>query len=190
MILMIDNYDSFTFNIVQYMSELGETPKVIRNDEMTIEEALALKPAGVVISPGPCDPSKAGISCQAIRRFSDIGVPVFGVCLGHQSFAVEFGATVSHAPYLMHGKVSSITHDGTGLFKGIPSPYDVVRYHSLTVLPETLNDEFVVTSKTDDDIIMGLRHKTRCIHTVQFHPESILSQHGHTLIQNFLDMCK
>lgn len=190
MILMIDNYDSFTYNIVQYMSELGEPPKVIRNDEMTVEEALALKPQGVVISPGPCDPQKAGISCAAIRKFSDLGIPVMGVCLGHQSFAHEFGATVSHAPYLMHGKKSLIHHDGEGLFKGIPSPYEVIRYHSLTVLPETLNDEFVVTSRTEDDIIMGLRHRDRCIHTVQFHPESILSQHGHALIQNFLDMCK
>lgn len=190
MILMIDNYDSFTYNIVQYMSELGETPKVIRNDEMTVEEALALKPDGLVVSPGPCDPSKAGISCAAIRAFSDAGIPVFGVCLGHQSFAEEFGATVSNAPYLMHGKTSKVFHDGKGLFKGIPSPYEVVRYHSLTVLPETVTDEMEVTAKTEDDIIMGLRHKTRCIHSVQYHPESILSEHGHTLIQNFLDMCK
>lgn len=172
------------------MSELGETPKVIRNDEMTVEEALALKPDGLVVSPGPCNPSKAGISCAAIRAFSDAGIPVFGVCLGHQSFAEEFGATVSNAPYLMHGKTSKVFHNEDGLFKGIPSPYEVVRYHSLTVLPETVTDDMEVTAKTEDNIIMGLRHKSRCIHTVQFHPESILSEHGHTLIQNFLDMCK
>lgn len=190
MILMIDNYDSFTYNIVQYFGELGEKPHVVRNDELTVEEALALKPSGVIISPGPCDPKKAGICCEAIRRFSDIGVPVIGICLGHQSFAAEFGATVCHAPYLMHGKKSKVIHDGEGIFKDIPSPYEAIRYHSLTVLPETLTDELVVTARTEDDIIMGLRHRDRCIHTVQFHPESILSEHGHKLFQNFLDMCK
>ncbi|MEA2011467.1 MAG: aminodeoxychorismate/anthranilate synthase component II [Verrucomicrobiota bacterium] len=190
MILMIDNYDSFTYNLVQYLGELKNMPEVYRNDKITVEDALRLRPEKLIVSPGPCTPDKAGISKDIIRTFAEKGIPTLGVCLGHQAFAEEFGATVSHAPYLMHGKLSSIEHDGKGLFMDIPSPFEAVRYHSLTVLPDSVPDELEVSAKTPDGIIMGFRHRTLPIFSVQFHPESILSEYGHKLLRNFLEIKK
>ena len=185
MLVMIDNYDSFTYNLVQYFGELGHLPEVYRNDQITVEELAALNPTAVVVSPGPCTPKEAGISKEAIRYFSEKGIPVFGVCLGMQSTVEEFGGTIGHAPYLMHGKVSPILHTGEGVFKDIPSPYNATRYHSLCVVGD-LPECFEITAKTEDDIIMGIQHKTLPIHGVQYHPESILTEYGHELLDNFL----
>jgi len=185
MLLMIDNYDSFTWNLVQYFGELGHLPEVVRNDAMSIEELDALKPTAVVVSPGPCTPKEAGISKEAILQFANKGIPVFGVCLGMQSIVEVFGGTIGHAPYLMHGKVSPVLHDGKGLFKDIPSPYNATRYHSLCALGD-LPDCLEVTAKTEDDIVMGVRHKELPIFGVQYHPESILTEYGHELLDNFL----
>ena len=187
MIVMIDNYDSFTYNVVQYLSELGAPPKVFRNDKTTVDDLLSLKPEALIVSPGPCTPKEAGISCDAIRRFSDVGAPILGICLGHQSIGDVFGAEVIHAPYLMHGKVSDIKHDGKGVFSGLPSPFKATRYHSLTLNPATIPDCLEVCAETDDGIVMGVRHTSLPVHGVQFHPESIITEHGHALIKNFLD---
>ncbi len=187
MLLMIDNYDSFTYNLVQYFQELGEEVQVVRNDEATVEVLLKRKPDRVCISPGPCAPSQAGISKDAIVRFSQY-VPVLGVCLGHQAVGEVFGGRVVRAGKVMHGKTDRITHDGKGLFRGLPLPLTVARYHSLVVERETLPDCLEVTAVSSDGEIQGLRHKSLLIETVQFHPESIASEFGHELLKNFLQL--
>ncbi len=188
MILMIDNYDSFTYNIVQYLGELGHAPEVYRNDKIDIAGLDKIYFDALVISPGPCAPRDAGISCDAIRYAAEKQIPTLGICLGHQSIGEVFGGNIVHAPYLMHGKVSKIIHDEKGLFKDISNPFDATRYHSLTIDPETLPEVLEVTAKTEDDIIMGITHKTLPIYGMQFHPESIITEHGHKLLKNFLDL--
>ena len=185
MLLMIDNYDSFTYNLVQYFGELGETVKVVRNDEMTVAEIERLSPARIVLSPGPCTPNEAGISLALIDKFKG-RVPLLGVCLGHQAIGQAFGGRVVHAKTLMHGKVSRIHHSGQGVFRDLPSPYEATRYHSLAIERASCPAELEVTAWTDDGEIMGVRHKSLPIEGVQFHPESILTQHGHALLRNFL----
>lgn len=187
MLLMLDNYDSFTYNLVQYFGELGEEVLVLRNDQTTIADIEALAPDRICVSPGPCSPNEAGISVELIRHFAGKR-PVLGVCLGHQAIAVAFNGNVVRAKQIMHGKVSPITHTGTDVFKGLPSPYTVTRYHSLAIERETLPECLDITAQTDDGEIMGVRHKTLQVYGVQFHPESILSEHGHALLRNFLDI--
>lgn len=189
MILMIDNYDSFTYNLVQYLGELGEELIVKRNDEITLDEIEALAPTYLMISPGPCTPNEAGISLKAIEHFAG-KIPILGVCLGHQSIAQVFGGEVIRAKTLMHGKTSSITHEGLGLFSELPSPIDVTRYHSLIVNEENFPEELQVTAWTKDGEIMALKHKTLPIEGVQFHPESIMSQFGKEMLKNFLQLYK
>ena len=186
-LLMLDNYDSFTYNIVQYFGELGEDVLVHRNDQISIEEIEALNPDRICVSPGPCSPAEAGISIELIRHFAG-KKPILGVCLGHQSIAAAFGGDIIRAKEVMHGKTSAMTHRGTDIFKGLPSPYTITRYHSLAVKRETLPAELEVTAETEDGEIMGLRHKTLPVYGVQFHPESILTEHGHTLLRNFLEL--
>jgi anthranilate synthase/aminodeoxychorismate synthase-like glutamine amidotransferase len=185
MILLIDNYDSFTFNLYQYLAELGAEVVVKRNDKITLDEVAELAPERIVISPGPCTPNEAGISVELIRRFAG-EVPILGVCLGHQSLAVAFGGDVVNAPSLMHGKISSVSHDGRGIFRGLPSPFVATRYHSLVVDQETLPDCLEVTARSETGLIMGLRHRIYDIEGVQFHPESILTTVGKDLLANFL----
>ena len=185
MLLVIDNYDSFTYNLVQYFGELGAEPLVKRNDEITPDEIAALKPARIVISPGPCTPNEAGISNEVIRRFGPT-VPLLGVCLGHQCIGQVFGGEVVRAGRLMHGKTSPILHHGTGVFAGLPNPFDATRYHSLLVKRETFPAALEITAETAEGEIMGLRHREFPIHGVQFHPESILTLEGKRLLQNFL----
>ncbi len=190
MLLMIDNYDSFTFNLVQYFGELGEEVKVVRNDELTVAQIAALAPARIVISPGPCTPNEAGVSLEVLRALS-ASLPIFGVCLGHQSIGQAFGGTVVRAQRIMHGKTSMIRHAGQGVFRGLPNPFEATRYHSLVVEKDSLPDCLEVTAWTEDehgafDEIMGLRHRELDVEGVQFHPESILTQHGHDLLRNFL----
>ncbi|TXI16629.1 MAG: aminodeoxychorismate/anthranilate synthase component II [Nitrosomonas sp.] len=185
MLLMIDNYDSFTYNLVQYLAELGEKVVVYRNDEITLDIISRLNPERIVISPGPCTPNEAGISLAVINQFSQ-SIPVLGVCLGHQSIGQAFGGRVIHAKQLMHGKTSPIFHHNQGIFKNLPNPFIATRYHSLVVERSTLPDCLEVTAWTEDDEIMGLRHKTLAIEGIQFHPESILSEHGHQMLENFL----
>ena len=185
MILLIDNYDSFTFNIVHHLGALGVECDVRRNDALSVEEALALKPSAIVISPGPCAPDGAGICCDLIRVAAG-KVPVFGVCLGHQAIGQVFGAKVVRAPVPMHGKISPVDHDGTGVFAGLPNPVNVVRYHSLTLEPASIPPELIVNASTKDGIIMGVRHRDYDVHGVQFHPESIASTAGRELLANFL----
>jgi anthranilate synthase component II len=185
MLLMIDNYDSFTYNLVQYFGELGEEVRTFRNDEITLEQITALKPDRICISPGPCTPHEAGVSVPVLTEFAD-KIPILGVCLGHQSIGAAFGGKVIRAKQVMHGKTSVITHTGVGVFKGLPSPYTIIRYHSLAIERESLPDCLEVTAWTDDGEIMGVRHKEFKIEGVQFHPESILSEHGHALLKNFL----
>ncbi|MCP3775357.1 aminodeoxychorismate/anthranilate synthase component II [Paenibacillus sp. MZ04-78.2] len=186
MILVIDNYDSFTYNLVQYLGELGEKIEVRRNDEIDLEGIEALKPDHILISPGPCTPNEAGISLSLIERFKG-RIPILGVCLGHQSIGQAFGGEVIRAERLMHGKTSEILHDGQGVFKDMPSPFTATRYHSLIVKKETLPDCFVITAETAEGEIMGLRHKEYPIEGVQFHPESIITDHGHQMLRNFLN---
>ncbi len=191
MILMIDNYDSFTYNLVQYFCELGADMRVVRNDELTVAQVAELKPEKIVISPGPCTPNEAGISMETIRTFAG-QIPILGVCLGHQSIGQVFGGEVVRARQVMHGKLSPMYHHGQGVFAGLPSPFMATRYHSLVVKKDTLPDCLEITAWTqlDDgsvDEIMGLRHKTLDVEGVQFHPESILSEHGHALLKNFLE---
>ncbi|MFB1083444.1 aminodeoxychorismate/anthranilate synthase component II [Jeotgalibacillus sp. JSM ZJ347] len=186
MILMIDNYDSFTYNLVQFLGELGEELVVKRNDEITIEEIRQLNPDFLMISPGPCSPDEAGISLEAIRTFAG-EIPIFGVCLGHQSIAQVFGGNVVRATRLMHGKTSDMYHDGKGVYKDLPMPFTATRYHSLIVEKHTLPDELLITSWTDQGEIMGIRHQTLAVEGVQFHPESIMTDQGKRLLQNFLD---
>ena len=189
MILLIDNYDSFTWNLVHYMGEAGAKVVVHRNDAITVEQALALRPDGIVISPGPCDPAQAGICLDLIRAAADRAIPLFGVCLGHQAIGEAFGGKVVRAVRIMHGKTDAISHDGTGVFTGLPSPVTATRYHSLTVEPESLPNCLRVTATSDDGTIMGLIHADLPIEGVQFHPESIASEYGHDMIRNFLARC-
>ena len=185
MLLMIDNYDSFTYNLVQYFGELGQDVRVFRNDAITLDEIERLQPEFLVISPGPCTPAQAGISLAAIRRF--VGkLPLLGVCLGHQSIGEAFGGKIVHAKKLMHGKVSPVHHHNVGVFRGLPNPVTCTRYHSLAIERETLPDCLEITAWTDDGEIMGVRHKTLDVEGVQFHPESILTEHGHDMLKNFL----
>lgn len=187
MLLMIDNYDSFTYNLVQYLGELGEDVEVYRNDKITIEEIGSLNPDHIVISPGPCTPDKAGVSVETITEFAG-KIPILGVCLGHQSLGQAFGGKIVHAKQLMHGKTSMIQHKGEGVFAGLTDPFEATRYHSLVVERESLPDCFDITAWTDDGEIMGLRHKEFALEGVQFHPESILTEHGHALLKNFLQL--
>jgi anthranilate synthase component II len=187
MILMIDNYDSFTYNLVQYLGELGAEVKVVRNDEVSLADIEALDPERIVISPGPCSPNEAGISLEAIRRFAG-RKPILGVCLGHQAIGQAFGGTVVHAKTLMHGKVSPVEHGGRGVFAGLPNAFIATRYHSLALERQSLPECFEVTAWTADGEIMGLRHRAVQIEGVQFHPESVLTEHGHSLLQNFLTL--
>jgi len=185
MLLLIDNYDSFTYNLVHYLGELGADTEVRRNDALTVDEALALRPDGIVISPGPCDPDKAGICIDLIRAAAG-RVPVFGVCLGHQAIGQVFGGRIVRAPVPMHGKISPVHHHGGGVLAGLPDNFEATRYHSLTIEPDSMPDSLEATAWTEDGVIMALRHKTLPIHGVQFHPESIASQFGHKILQNFL----
>ena len=185
MLLMIDNYDSFTYNLVQYFAELGEDVRVYRNDAISIKEIAAMKPARIVISPGPCSPAEAGISVATISEFAG-KVPLLGVCLGHQSIGAAFGGEIIHAKQLMHGKTSPVLHNGVGVFAGLPSPLTVTRYHSLAIRRDYLPECLEVTAWTEDGEIMGVRHRTKNVEGVQFHPESILTECGHALLKNFL----
>jgi len=186
MLLMIDNYDSFTYNLVQYLGELGEDVKVVRNDELSVEGIEGLAPERLVLSPGPCTPNEAGVTLEVIDRFKG-RVPILGVCLGHQAIGQAFGGKVVHAKTLMHGKVSRVHHSGAGVFSGLPTPYDATRYHSLAIDRDSCPAELEVTAWTEDGEIMGVRHRTLPVEGVQFHPESILTQHGHALLRNFLN---
>ena len=190
MILLIDNYDSFTWNLVHYLGQAGAEVKVWRNDALSVDEALAMRPSGILISPGPCDPAQAGICVPLIRAAAEVRLPLFGVCLGHQAIGEAFGGRVVRASRIVHGKVEPITHDGSGVFTGLPSPLRATRYHSLTVEPETLPDALRVTATAADGTIMGLIHRDLPIEGVQFHPESIASEHGHAMIENFLRRCE
>lgn len=186
MLLMIDNYDSFTYNLVQYFGELGEDVRVFRNDQITVEQIAELTPDRIVISPGPCTPNEAGVSVETILHFGGV-IPILGVCLGHQSIGQAYGGNIVRAKRIMHGKTSQIHHTNQGVFAGLPSPFEATRYHSLVIDRETLPDCLDVTAWTeDDDEIMGVRHKELAVEGVQFHPESILTQHGHQLLANFL----
>jgi len=189
MLLMIDNYDSFTYNIVQYFGQLGEEVQVFRNDRITVAEIERLQPARLVISPGPCSPEEAGISVDAIRRFAG-EIPLLGVCLGHQAIGAAFGGKVVRSVSLMHGKTSPIHHDGQGLFTGLPSPFNATRYHSLVVERESLPDCLEITAWVENGEIMGMRHRSLPVWGVQFHPESILTEGGMDLLKNFLEMSK
>jgi anthranilate synthase component 2 len=186
MLLMIDNYDSFTYNLVQYFGELGEEVRVFRNDEITLDEIARLAPARIVVSPGPCSPAEAGISVPAIRAFAG-KVPLLGVCLGHQSIGAAFGGKIVHARQLMHGKISPVHHAGTGVFRGLPNPFTATRYHSLAIERASLPACLEVTAWTQDGEIMGVRHREVAVEGVQFHPESIRTEHGHRLLENFLE---
>jgi anthranilate synthase component 2 len=194
MLLMIDNYDSFTFNLVQYFGELGEEVRVFRNDEITLEAIVELRPDQLVLSPGPCSPAEAGICVPAIRHFAG-RLPILGVCLGHQSIGAALGGRIVRAKTQMHGKTSVISHDGRGVFRGLPERVTVIRYHSLAIERETLPAELEVSASADDGEIMGVRHRalaatTTPLEGVQFHPESILSEHGHAMLRNFVESCR
>ena len=186
MLLLIDNYDSFTWNVVHYLGELGARTRVVRNDEITVEEALAMGPAGIVLSPGPCTPAEAGISLDLVKAAAATRTPLFGICLGHQTIGAAFGGRVVQAGEIVHGKLGTIHHEGAGVFEGLPSPLHATRYHSLIVAREGLPDEIEVTGWLEDGTIMGLRHRELPIEGVQFHPESIASEHGHAMLRNFL----
>ena len=189
MLLVIDNYDSFTYNLVHYLGELGAEMEIRRNDKLAAEDALAMKPEGIVLSPGPCTPNEAGICLDLIEKAAGT-VPILGVCLGHQSIGQAYGGKVIRAPSLMHGKLSSIHHGNVGIFKGINGPFAATRYHSLIVERATLPECFTVTAWTEDGLIMGLQHKSHPVHGVQFHPESIASEHGHKILKNFLELAR
>lgn len=190
MILVIDNYDSFTFNLVHYLEELGAPTRVVRNDAITVAEAMALQPQAFLLSPGPCTPNEAGICLDLITAAAESRTPLFGVCLGHQALGQAFGGHVIRAPQVMHGKTSAITHSGTGVFAGLPSPYQATRYHSLIVKAETLPDCFTVNATSPEGLIMGMHHSSLPLHGVQFHPESIATEHGHALLANFLAIAR
>lgn len=189
MFLVIDNYDSFTYNLVHLIGELGVEVEVIRNDRISPSEALSMAPEGIILSPGPCTPNEAGICLDLIRE-ADGKVPIFGVCLGMQSIGQAYGGNIIRANRLMHGKMSAIEHDATGIFKAIPTPFQATRYHSLVVEDASFPDCLTVTAKTDDGSLMGLSHKTHPVHGVQFHPESIASEHGDLLMRNFIDIAR
>ena len=188
MLLLIDNYDSFTYNLVHYLGELGAEVAVHRNDALDVQAAMALRPSGIVLSPGPCDPARAGICLALTAAAAETRTPLMGVCLGHQTIGEAFGGNVVRCHEIVHGKMGTMRHTGQGLFAGLPSPFEATRYHSLVVDRATLPDALEVTAELEDGTIMGLQHKTLPIHGVQFHPESIRSEHGHKLLQNFLDM--
>ena len=187
MLLLIDNYDSFTYNLYHYLGELGARVEVRRNDQLSVDEALALRPDGIILSPGPCTPAEAGISVELVQRAASV-CPVLGVCLGHQAIAAAFGGRIVRAANVMHGKLSEIEHRGTGLFEGLPSPFRATRYHSLVAEPESLPDCLEVEARTADGAIMGVAHRELPVRGVQFHPESIETEHGHRLLENFLDL--
>jgi anthranilate synthase component 2 len=186
MILLIDNYDSFTYNLYHYLGELGAKVKVFRNDKITLDEIEALRPEKIVISPGPCTPKEAGISCDVITRFGG-NTPILGVCLGHQCIGAAFGGEIIRAPSIMHGKLSEVTHDRQTIFRSLKNPFAAMRYHSLVIHPERLPADLSVSAQTADSVIMGVRHKKFPIEGVQFHPESILTEEGKKLLRNFLD---
>ena len=187
MLLLIDNYDSFTYNLYQYLAELGEQVEVFRNDQISVEDCLSMAPDHVVISPGPCSPKEAGISVELIHAFEG-KAPLLGVCLGHQCIGEAYGGVVIQAGEIMHGKTSMITHDGKGVFEGLPDPFEAIRYHSLAIAPDTVPDVLEVSARSESGVIMGVRHRTLPIEGVQFHPESIMTQHGHAMLRNFLKM--
>lgn len=187
MLLLIDNYDSFTYNLYQYLMELGAGVEVFRNDQISVEDCLAMKPDHVVISPGPCSPKEAGISVDLIKAFEG-KKPLLGVCLGHQCIGEAYGGVVEYAGEIMHGKTSQITHDGRGVFAGIPSPFEAIRYHSLAIRPDTVPPVLEVSARSESGVIMGVRHREFAIEGVQFHPESIMTEHGHAMLRNFLQM--
>jgi anthranilate synthase/aminodeoxychorismate synthase-like glutamine amidotransferase len=186
MILLIDNYDSFTYNLYHYLGELGAELRVFRNDKITLDEVAALRPDKIVISPGPCTPRQAGISCDLIRRFAG-HIPILGVCLGHQCIGAAFGGTIVRAPSIMHGKISQVSHDGQTIFRSLKNPFGAMRYHSLVIDPTTLPTTLSISAHTLDDVVMGVRHKTLAVEGVQFHPESILAEEGKKLLKNFLE---
>ena len=186
MLVLIDNYDSFTYNLWHYLGELGAEAVVHRNDRVTVDEVIASAPDGIVISPGPCDPDRAGICLELVARCAAERVPVFGVCLGHQAIGQAFGGRIERSPRPMHGKVSQVAHDGSGVFKQLPSPFRATRYHSLTIAPGSVPDCLEVNATSDDGVIMGVRHRELPVHGVQFHPESIESENGHAVLRNFL----
>jgi anthranilate synthase component 2 len=189
MILVIDNYDSFTWNLVHYLGELGAEPEVVRNDKITATGVLVRAPEAIVLSPGPCTPNEAGICLDLIGEAKG-AVPILGVCLGHQAIGQAYGGRIVRAPTLMHGKLSKIVHEGDGVFHGINGPFHATRYHSLTIAPETMPRSLKVTAQTEDGVIMGVQHKTDPVHGVQFHPESIASEHGHRILRNFLEIAR
>ncbi|MCW5748134.1 MAG: aminodeoxychorismate/anthranilate synthase component II [Alphaproteobacteria bacterium] len=189
MLLVIDNYDSFTYNLVHFLGDVGGRCVVRRNDQISVDEALAMKPAGIVMSPGPCTPNEAGICLDLVPACAKVQMPLFGVCLGHQAIGQAFGGKVVRAPAPMHGKLSEITNTGKGVFEDVPSPFSATRYHSLIVARDGLPDCLEVTAQLADGLIMGMRHTSLPIHGVQFHPESIASQHGHKILENFLKIC-
>jgi para-aminobenzoate synthetase component II len=186
MILLIDNYDSFTYNLYHYFGELGAKIQVYRNDKITLDQIDSLRPEKIVISPGPCTPKQAGISCEVVHRFGS-RIPILGVCLGHQCIGAAFGAEIVRAPSIMHGKLSEIAHDSQTIFRSLDNPFAAMRYHSLVIKPETLPGDLDVSARTSENIIMGVRHKKFPVEGVQFHPESILTQHGKKLLKNFLE---
>ena len=190
MLLLIDNYDSFTYNLVHYLGELGAEVKVARNDALDVQQAMAMNPAGILLSPGPCDPDQAGICLALTQAAAETRTPLMGVCLGHQTIGQAFGGKVVRCHEIVHGKKGVMLNDGTGVFAGLPSPFDATRYHSLVVERETLPEALRVTAALQDGTIMGLQHRELPLHGVQFHPESIRSEHGHALLQNFLNEMK
>ena len=190
MLLLIDNYDSFTYNLVHYLGELGADVVIHRNDALDVQQAMAMNPAGILLSPGPCDPDQAGICLALTQAAAETGTPLLGVCLGHQTIGQAFGGKVVRCHEIVHGKMGQMQHTGTGLFSGLPSPFEATRYHSLIVERETLPECLNITAELDDGTIMGLQHRDLPIHGVQFHPESIASEHGHALLQNFLNELK
>lgn len=190
MLLLIDNYDSFTYNLVHYLGELGADVEVHRNDTLTTQDAMGMKPAGIVLSPGPCTPDQAGICLDMVHAAAETKTPLFGVCLGHQSIGQAMGGKVVRCHEIVHGKMGTMSHTGKGVFKGLPSPFEATRYHSLVVDRESLPDCLEITAELEDGTIMGLQHRELPIQGVQFHPESIRSEHGHAMLQNFVDMMK
>jgi anthranilate synthase component 2 len=188
MFLLIDNYDSFTYNLFHFLGELGARVEVRRNDQVSVSEALAMKPEGIITSPGPCDPDRAGICLELTAAAAKANLPLLGVCLGHQTIGQAFGGRVVRANMVMHGKLSEVRHKGAGIFHGLPSPFRATRYHSLVVDRASLPASLEIVAETEDGVIMGVRHKEKPIHGVQFHPESIASEHGHALLKNFLDL--
>jgi len=188
-LLVIDNYDSFTYNLVQYLGELGEQPEVYRNDALTVSDVARMAPAGIVISPGPCTPSEAGISTDLVRELGPT-IPILGVCLGHQCIGMAYGGRIVRAPAVMHGKLSAVHHDGGGVFRGISNPLQATRYHSLVIDAASIPAELEITARTADGVVMGVRHRSHPVEGVQFHPESILTEAGHELLANFLQDCR